>query len=38
LAGKKRAASIDIAVKRAEFSALMSGIWEPTQGWALAWA
>jgi beta-N-acetylhexosaminidase len=38
LAGKKRAAPIDIAAKRAEFSALMSGIWEPAQGWAQAWA
>jgi beta-N-acetylhexosaminidase len=38
LASKKRAASIDIAGKRAEFSALMTGIWEPAQGWAQAWA
>jgi beta-N-acetylhexosaminidase len=38
LAGKKRAASIDITAKRAEFSALMGGIWEPAQGWAQAWA
>jgi beta-N-acetylhexosaminidase len=36
LASKKRAASIDIAGKRAEFSALMTGIWEPAQGWAQA--
>jgi beta-N-acetylhexosaminidase len=38
LAGKKRATSIDIAAKRAEFSVLMGGIWEPAQGWAQAWA
>ena len=36
LASKTRAASIDIAAKRAEFSALMSGVWEPAQGWAQA--
>jgi beta-N-acetylhexosaminidase len=38
LASKTEAASIDIAAKRAEFSALMSGLWEPAQGWAQAWA
>jgi beta-N-acetylhexosaminidase len=38
LAGRKRAASIDIAAKRTEFSALMGGVWQPAQGWAQAWA
>lgn len=38
LAGKTRAAAVDMAAKRAEFSALMSGIWEPAQGWTQAWA
>ncbi len=36
LAGKTPAASIDVAAKRAELSALMRGIWEPAQ--AKAWA
>lgn len=36
LAGKRPAAPIDLAAKRAEFSALMRGIWEPAQ--AKAWA
>ena len=38
LAGRTRAAAIDVAARRAEFAALMRGIWEPALGWAQAWA
>jgi beta-N-acetylhexosaminidase len=34
LAMRKPAAPIDIAAKRAEFAALMSGVWEPARGMA----
>jgi beta-N-acetylhexosaminidase len=34
LARRKPAAPIDVAAKRAEFSALMSGVWEPARGMA----
>ena len=34
LARRQRPAPIDIAQKRAEFAALLKGVWEPAQGWA----